>query len=216
MKILFIFAHPDDEAYGPAGTIAKLVKEGHSVFISSLCIGDRPGSETVSKSRGEAFSESCKKLGVKDYSILGYHDAKLTIEDSIKAVEKEVKKYKPDIVYTHNISDLHRDHRLVAEAAMVACRPKPNSTVKKLYMCEIPSSTDWTFGELDPVFVPNVYTDVSSAIHTKVQVMGFYSTEIYNYPDARSVESMECLAMYRGKQIGVHRAEAFKLVFSIE
>jgi len=45
MKILFIFAHPDDEAYGPAGTISKLAKDGNDVVVVSLCNGRRPGME---------------------------------------------------------------------------------------------------------------------------------------------------------------------------
>jgi len=46
-------------------------------------------------------------------------------------------------------------------------------------------------------------------------VMGYYTTETYDYPDARSIESMESLAMYRGKQVGMHRAEAFKQIFKL-
>jgi hypothetical protein len=97
---------------------------------------------------------------------------------------------------------------------MAACRPKPTSAIKELYFCEIPASTEWTFGQIDPVFVPNTYVDVTDYIELKKRVIGLYGTEIYEWPDARSVESVEVLAKYRGKQIGVRYAEAFRLVFS--
>jgi len=214
MKILFIFAHPDDEAYGPAGTIYKLTQAGHDVTVVSMCQGDRPGNEEVASDRIEAFEKSCSALGAK-FVMCGGSDCHLEYHWTLRHIETLIKDKQPQIVYTHNISDIHKDHKLVAECVMVAARPKPGSSVKELYMCELPSSTDWAFGQFGEVFTPNVYKDVSMEIYKKQQVMGYYATETYAYPDARSVESMESLAMYRGKQVGVHRAEAFKLIFDI-
>lgn len=213
MKIYFIFAHPDDEAYGPAGTISKLAKN-HEVKVISLCRGDRPGNEEVSAQRIKAFGDSCKILGAES-ELYHHSDCRMEYNDTLKTIELIINNNNPDAVYTHNISDIHKDHRLVAEACLVACRPKPDSSVKEFYMCEMPSSTDWSFGQLDPPFIPNKYVDVTSQITVKHQVMSLYSTEHYNYPDCRSEESMESLAMYRGKQVGIHRAEAFKLVFRL-
>jgi LmbE family N-acetylglucosaminyl deacetylase len=214
MNILFIFAHPDDEAYGPAGTIAQLSKN-NKVTVISLCKGDRPGNEQVSDDRIEAFEKSCETLGAS-FAMCSGSDCKLEYCDTLSKIETFIKNLEPEIIYTNNISDIHKDHRLVAECVLVASRPKPESTVKELYMCEMPSSTDWSFGQLGDTFQPNYYRDVSMEIYKKQQVMGYYNTETYNYPDARSIESMESLAMYRGKQVGVHRAEAFKLIFSIK
>jgi N-acetylglucosamine malate deacetylase 1 len=212
MKIAFIFAHPDDEAYGPAGTIAKLSQD-HEVTVVSLCQGDRPGAEEVAVNRQEAFVNSCAVLGAR-LVMLEFSDCKLEYASTLSAVEELIENLAPDVVYTHNISDLHVDHRLVAEACLVACRPKPQSTVKELYYSEIPASTEWTFGQLDPQFIPNMYVDVSDYISKKLQAISHYSTEVYEYPDARSIESIQTLAKYRGRQIGVHHGEAFKLVFA--
>ena len=214
MKILFIFAHPDDEAYGPAGTIHKLANAGHSVTVVSMCKGDRPGSEEVSTGRMAGFEKSCMALGAAPIIFLG-SDCKLEYCDTLKQIEEVVNDLEPEVVYTHSISDIHKDHRLVAECVMVATRPKPGSSIKELYMCELPSSTDWAFGQLGGSFVPNTYVDVSMEIYKKQQVMGYYTTETYDYPDARSIESIESFAMYRGKQVGMHRAEAFKQIFKL-
>jgi hypothetical protein len=43
-----------------------------------------------------------------------------------------------------------------------------------------------------------------------------YSTETYDYPDARSIENIVNLAKYRGSVVGVTHAESFRLVFSYE
>ncbi len=215
MKILFIFAHPDDEAYGPAGTISKLAKDGNDVVVVSLCNGRRPGMEEVSSRRKEAFYKSCELLEAKA-EIFDFADCKLGYDETLAQVEAIINKHSPDAVYTHNISDIHRDHRLVSECVMVATRPKPGSSVKELYMCELPSSTDWGFGQLGEGFLPNLYVDVTEFAILKMAVLELYETETYDYPDARSIESMNVLSKYRGKQVGVIAAEAFKQIFKIE
>lgn len=215
MNILFVFAHPDDESFGPAGTIRKLANESHNISILAMCKGNRPGSEHVSLTRQEAFNAVCKVLGATPI-IKDCDDTKIDFHQATAIISEAINELKADVVYTHNISDLHRDHRTVAEAAMVVCRPKPESTVKKLLMCEIPASTEWSFNQIEPTFVPNVFVDVTEHMLTKEQVMNWYKTEIYEFPDARSIESMKVIASYRGKQTGVEYAEAFKLVFSKE
>jgi LmbE family N-acetylglucosaminyl deacetylase len=214
MNILFIFAHPDDEAFGPAGTIAKLGKE-HTVSVVSLCKGNRPGAEQVSQTRIDAFYESCKLLGATPY-VFNSSDLHLEYHQAMTAVEAVIDQTTPEIVFTHNISDIHKDHRLTAEVVMAACRPKPNSTVRELYFVEIPASTDWAFGKCGTPFSPNTYYNITDYIELKSQVMNLYSTEIYEFPDARSIESMRVLAQNRGRQIGVNYAEAFQRVFALD
>jgi len=213
LKILFIFAHPDDESYGPAGTIKKL-SESNDVFVVSLCKGDRPGKEEVCESRRSAFIESCKILGASPI-ILENSDCSLEYRKTLSEIEGIVNSLKPNAVYTNNISDIHLDHRIVSETALVACRPKVGSSVKEFYMCEIPSSTDWSFSQIEPIFSPNKYVDISNYIDYKIKSLSLYETEIYDYPDSRSIKSVEILSMYRGKQIGCYHAESFKQVFRI-
>lgn len=211
-NVLFVFAHLDDESFGPAGTIAKHAAQGDNVCVYSLCRGNRPGA-SVEDSRQEAFINACAVLGAKpviganDDVFLDAHAASADITDMIR-------EFQPEIVYTHNISDLHRDHRIVAETCVVACRPKPECSVRQLLMCEIPASTEWTFGTIEPAFTPNVFKDVTDFMDVKREALGLYSTETYEFPDARSVKSMEVMAEFRGKQVGSQFAEAFRLVFS--
>jgi LmbE family N-acetylglucosaminyl deacetylase len=96
---------------------------------------------------------------------------------------------------------------------MVACRPKPMGVVNELYFCELPASTDWSFSQIQPAFSPNVYIDITDFMDAKKGALMLYSSEIYAFPDARSIGAVETLATYRGYQAGVQRAEAFQLVF---
>lgn len=212
MNILFVVAHPDDEAFGPAGTIAKLAKD-NIVTVVSLCKGNRPGAEAVADSRIEAFTNSCKILGAESI-VYSSSDLHLDYHQALADIETSICKVKPNIVYTQNISDIHIDHSTTARACMAACRPTLNSTVTQLYMFEIPGSTDWSFGKLEPRFVPNIYVDITDYIELKKQAMALYKTETYEFPDARSIEAMETLAKYRGYAVGIPYAEAFQLVFA--
>lgn len=68
-KLLVVTAHPDDEAFGPAGTIAKYADLGVEVHL--LCA-----------TRGEAGQWHEKKLKVKNSKFKT--DEELKIEDSVK------------------------------------------------------------------------------------------------------------------------------------
>ena len=212
MSVLFLFSHPDDEAFGPAGTIARASLHS-SVCVVSLCKGDRPGNEEVAINRLQAFKDSCASLGATGV-MFNSSDLHLDYHTALTDIEFVLSRYNPSIVFTHNISDVHRDHRITAKAALAACRPKLGSAINELYMCEIPASTYWSFGEIEPVFTPNTYKDVTEFMDKKRAAMELYTTEVYKSPDARSIESMESLARYRGSQVNYQYAEAFKLVFS--
>jgi LmbE family N-acetylglucosaminyl deacetylase len=206
-NILFLIAHPDDEAYGPFGTIAKLAKD-NKVTVYCVCNGERPGSPHVSSDRVFALKANCEQLGV-EWKIQNNPDCSLEYRDTLANVEGIIRHFNPDIVYTHSNTDVHTDHKLLAETALVACRPKPGSGVKELYFFEVPQ-----FAQSQGSFVPNVYTDISDYIEIKKLALSRYHTETYKFPDARSIEAVEVLSKYRGYAVGVEYAEAFKLIFS--
>jgi len=214
MNVLFLIAHPDDEAYGPFGTISKLTSQGHNVHILCLCNGARPTAEQVSFDRQKAFEKNCNSLNVS-YEMLDNKDLTLELPKVTQTVDEHVNNNSYNIVYTHSPSDLNRDHRYLAEAALVACRPRPNSSVDKLFYFEVPSSSDWSFNQIEPAFKPNHYEEIClNDLFLKEQALKRYTTETYEFPDARSVEAAVTLAKYRGYQVGVNYAEAFQLVFS--
>ena len=206
MNILFLIAHPDDEAYGPYGTIAKLAKD-HKVTVFCICNGERPGAETVASDRVTAFKANCERVGA-DWRIQNNPDCSLEYRATLLNVEGIINHFGPDIVYTHSSTDLHNDHKIIAEAALVACRAKPDSTVKELYFFEIPA-----FAQVS-TFTPTVYRDVTGYMDLKKQALEMYVTETYKFPDARSVEAVETLAKYRGYAVGIKYVEAFQLIFA--
>jgi len=212
MNILFVISHPDDEAFGPAGTIAKLSKN-NNVTVASLCKGNRPNTIGVETLRIEAFKSSCNILGATPI-IYNSNDLYLNYHQALSDIETTIRKINPSVVYTQNISDIHIDHSVTARACMAACRPTLTSCVQELYMFEVPGSTNWSFDQLEPTFIPNTYVDITDYIKLKKESISLYSTETYAFPDARSIEAVETLARYRGYSVGIQYAEAFRLVFA--
>src|SRR3989344_3283405 len=80
-KIVCIFAHPDDESFGPSGTIAKLSKE-NDVYIICATDGDAGENQNKYKDLGKVRTEEARKsakvLGVKKVFFLGHKDGTLS------------------------------------------------------------------------------------------------------------------------------------------
>ncbi len=123
--VVAIFAHPDDEAFGPSGTIYKLSKE-YDVYILCATKGEigqgGDGKTPLSEVRAEELRQSAKILGVKDVYFLGFTDG--TLSNSLyhklaDAIEVYLKKLKPEIVLTMNPNggSGHIDHIVVSMVA---------------------------------------------------------------------------------------------------
>src|SRR3989344_7591377 len=122
--LVAIFAHPDDEAFGPSGTLAKFSKT-HDVYI--VCAtGGEAGKNSLSQTerklsdiRKRELTASAKILGVKQVYFLGFEDGTLSnnLYHKLAAkIEKKLKVLKPETVLTfepHGVSG-HIDHITVS------------------------------------------------------------------------------------------------------
>lgn len=80
--IVFVHAHPDDEASGTAGSMARASDEGHRVVLVVATDGDHgtapeglADGRTVAEHRREEVAASAKVLGVARVAWLGYADS---------------------------------------------------------------------------------------------------------------------------------------------
>ena len=115
------------------------------------------------------------------------------------------------MIYTHHGGDLNIDHVVVHRAVLTATRPMAACPVKQVYTFEIPSSTEWAFGEFD-LFQPNSFVDISTTIEAKIKAMEMYKEEIRPFPHPRSPQALRAIALRWGSSVGVQAAEAFMLV----
>lgn len=221
-KILIIVAHPDDEVLGCGGTIAKLKSEGHQIYV--LIMGEGKTSRDLdTNNKTEELKilnieilKANKILGVDEVFIEKLPDNRfdsINILNIVKTIEKYKEKIKPNIIFTHYIKDLNKDHQVLTEAVLVATRPLPNESVKKVYSFEILSSTEWNY---PLTFSPNVFIDVTKYFEIKKRAMLEYQSELREYPHSRSIEAMEICGKYWGYRIGnPGYIESFKLLREI-
>ena len=207
-----ISAHPDDEVIGMGATIKKLsltnkiwlcvVSEGASAQYSD---------KKMIKVRRDACKKSSKILGISKIQFLDYPDMKL---DSIphleinKELEKIIRKFKPKIVYSPPSHDLNKDHQKVFESSLVITRPLVSS-VKSLLCYELP-------GPVREPFHPTIYENVEKEFSYKIKAFKMYKSEVMNYPHPRSIKAIENLAIQRGVESSLKKAESFHLIRSVE
>lgn len=224
-KLLVVVAHPDDEVLGCGGLIYKLTSNNKKIRVVILGEGSscRFHFEKInSKEVREAINERelCAKrsfeiLGVKDFHFEKYHCGRfdnIPIIDIGKKIEDHIIDFKPDTLITHSYRDANSDHRIVANAAIVATRPIPGSSVKNLLMTEVLSSSEWRFIEQ---FQPNLFVDIKDSISTKIKAFECFHTESREFPFPRSSSGIDTLAKYRGMQAGLEYCEAFELVRAV-
>jgi len=219
-SILVLAAHPDDEALGCGGTIAKWSDEGAIVNVAFLADGvfSRARAECDQKieldARRAAAQKACDILGVKSVFFGEFPDNRMdtiALLDIIKPVEALIGKYQPDTVFTHHAGDVNIDHQRIHEAVVTACRPQSGHPVKNLLCFEVPSSTEWQLPGSAPVFAPNWFEDISDTLDCKLAALDAYAAELRDWPHPRSRQAVEHLARWRGATVGVDAAEAFML-----
>lgn len=219
-KVLVVAAHPDDEALGCSGVMARHVAEGDDVSVVFMTDGVGARSTTSNKqaNRFSAATQAADILGATLLHNCGFPDNQM---DSIplleiaRAIEETVNDTEPEILYTHHHGDLNIDHRITHQAVMTACRPQPGHSVQEIYAFEILSSTEWQTPGVHS-FTPTVFVDISSYLDIKKAVLECYKDEMRQPPHSRSIENAIRLNAVRGNAVGLAHAEAFELLRNIK
>ncbi len=225
MKVLVIAAHPDDEVLGCGGTMARLAQEGHAVHIAVMAEGitsrhaqrNEADAGQLSRLHQQAHAAAAK-VGARDVRLFKLPDNRLDtvpLLDIVKLLEDLLQELQPEVIYTHHPGDLNIDHGVVHRAVLTATRPLPGQSVREIYAFEVPSSTEWAFQRLEPLFRANVFVDVSTTLEAKLASLACYEGEIRKFPHPRSPEALRANAARWGSVVGCEAAEAFELVRAV-
>lgn len=212
-RVLVVIAHSDDEVLGCGGTMSKHIAKGDEVFVLVLTNGESSRADFNIEKRHNCFLKSCKVLGVQNHFSINLNDGHLDtypLIEIVKEIEKISLKLSPNIVYTHNYSDLNIDHAITNKAVMTAFRALPISSISQILTFEVPSSTEWGSVEDRSRFIPNYFVELSEQdFALKLTALRCYQDEMRDFPHPRSEEYITSLAKVRGGAVGVRLAEAF-------
>jgi LmbE family N-acetylglucosaminyl deacetylase len=215
-RILVIAPHPEDEVLGCGGVIARHSAHGDKVQVVVVSRGapDIFLPEEVEQTRTE-LAAAHQLLGVEAVHFLDFPAPRLdmlpghVLADRLTHLVREIQ---PRTVYMPHWGDLHSDHKAVYWATMVATRPNCGSRVQRLLCYETLSETEWGGPSVENAFSPTVFVDISDFLAIKLQAMACYRTQLKEFPQSRSLRSLEALARLRGSAVGLDAAEAFVLV----
>ena len=190
-KILYVFAHPDDETFSCGGTICHFHKSGHKQILFCATHGEagKTGNpplcsqEELGNVRKQELQNALSILGMDQLILKDYGDGRLaeqpfsTIVGELCSVMNE---FRPDRIITFPPSGIsgHPDHKIIQKATLAAVQNISFPT--KLYYIVIPESIAHLYSA--PVsFVPDENVtekvDVTPYHHQIAQALAAHQTQ---------------------------------------
>lgn len=216
-SVLVVAGHSDDADYAGGGTLVKFAQEDASIILVVVTRGEKGTLDPdidmneFAKTRKEEQDNSARILGINRIVYLGYsdHDVLPTHKFRAKLID-EIRRYKPDIVITHDPwkrYECHPDHRhtgmMAIEAAGFALYSlEPTPAVPPLephLVAEI-----WLFNTDNP----NHWVDITDTIAKKLDALRQHKSqlgeEMANYAQRANTKT--------GAVYGVDFAEEFRIL----
>lgn len=142
LKLLAVFAHPDDESMGMGGTLAKYAAEGMETYYVCASRGERgwfgseeqnPGLERLGEIRTKELEGAVKELGMKGLYFLDYIDGDVdnaNYEEVIGKIVAHIRRIQPQVVVTFPPDGNygHHDHIAIGQFtnAAIVCAADPS------------------------------------------------------------------------------------------
>ncbi|MFD9688216.1 PIG-L family deacetylase [Kitasatospora sp. NPDC059088] len=176
LTLMAVHAHPDDEATGTGGVLARYAAEGvRTVLVTCTdgACGDGPGGvkpgedghdpAAVAALRRKELEASCRVLGVEHLELLEYGDSGMMgwpandapgsfwgtpVAEGAARLAELLHRYRPDVVVTYDENGFygHPDHIQAHRITMAALELVPDVT-SKVYWTTAPHSSMKRFFE---------------------------------------------------------------------
>src|SRR5215212_3562530 len=112
LRLMCVFAHPDDESLGTGGTLAKYAAEGIETYLVTATRGERgwqgaesdnPGLGRLGAIREAELRNAVQMLGIRELHFLDYIDGELDQANPAEAIAKivaQLRRVRPHVVLT--------------------------------------------------------------------------------------------------------------------
>ncbi len=215
-KVLIIAVHPDDETLGCGGTLLRHKADGDAIhwLISTETHKTNPFYKIREKEIEKVSKlydfDSVHNLRFKTMQVDEY-----SMSELIGKISSVINKVNPNIIYLPFKGDVHSDHRHIFEAAYSCTKSFRYPFIKKIYMIETLSETEFAPSTKEDSFIPNVFVNITDFMDKKLDIMKVFESEIAEHPFPRSLRNLKALATLRGATAGCEYAESFMLLKEI-
>jgi len=225
-RVLSIHAHPDDQEFTVAGTLAKWAQAGSSIVTVCITSGNAGSNEStppdmtrekLAPIREEEQRQACRVLGISEVVFLRYEDG--VLEPSIglrRELTRLIRRHRPEAVVCGDPTVRfygttymnHPDHRAAADVALDAVFP---SAETRLIFPELLEEG------LEPHHVKSVYIHGSTRPDTFIDISAFLDLKLAALREHKSQmgawdpgEMIRGWAAEQGKRKKLAAAESFR------
>jgi LmbE family N-acetylglucosaminyl deacetylase len=223
-----IHAHPDDQEFTVAGTLARWAQNGCKV-ISVIVTSGEAGSNDPSKNadykpqlaqlREAEQSAACAVLGIQETVYLRYPDGELEPTLSLRLdLTRQLRRYKPEAVVIGDPQGVfygngyinHPDHRAAAQAALYAAFP---SSGTRLIFPEL-LDEGLKPHDVKRVYIhgsekPDTWVDIAGTIDVKIAALKKHASQLGDWDPEKMIREW---AAEEGREHGCEYAEAYKVM----
>jgi N-acetylglucosamine malate deacetylase 1 len=178
-KAIIVFcAHSDDQVLGAGGTMAKYAADGAIVHTVIFSFGELSHpwlrEEVTADMRAKESEDANKILGGNDLKFLGLKEGKFAEEFKEKnmfgVIHQIITELEPDMIFTHSIDDIHRDHKDVNRIV--------REVVKSLgCKCDIYAFEVWNIFRARRRSSARLYVDVSGTFALKIRALNQFRSQ---------------------------------------
>jgi LmbE family N-acetylglucosaminyl deacetylase len=226
---LAIFAHPDDQEFTIAGTLAKWARAGCEVHTACITSGDSGCNDEdkdesykpeLARLRELEQQAACRVLGVHETIFLRYPDGELQPTIALRRdLTRIVRRIRPEVVicgdpttrFYGNSYMNHPDHRAAADAACDAVFPSAGTRLifpELLREGLLPHSAKRVY--MHGNGVPDVWVDIGATIDLKIRALLQHKTQV---GEGEGLDKMiRDWAEETGKPRGLKYAEAYRVM----
>ncbi|MFD0589023.1 bacillithiol biosynthesis deacetylase BshB2 [Paenibacillus sp. GCM10027627] len=174
-RILVVLPHPDDEAFGMSGTLAKEIREGAVVTFACLTLGEMgrnmgippfASRVTLPVIRKKELEASCAAIGIQDLRMLGFHDKTIEFEDPElldRVIGGLLEELRPSTVLTFYPGySVHPDHDACGAAVVRAVSQVPEAERPPIHCIAFSKNVKKELGE------PDIVVDIRDVLDQKM------------------------------------------------
>jgi LmbE family N-acetylglucosaminyl deacetylase len=225
-RAMSIHAHPDDQEFTIAGTLAKWARAGCEIVCVCITRGGAGSNkytppdmtrEALVAIREAEQHEACRILGVKETIFLDYEDGML--EPSIamrRDLTRLIRRHRPEVVLTGDPTVRyygstymnHPDHRVAADVALDAVFPSAGT---RLIFPEL-LAEGLEPHEVGQVYIhgaerPDTWVDIADTLEVKLAALRAHKSQMGEWDPS---DMLTLWAAEQGRRVKLKAAESYR------